>query len=309
MYFSSVNNPQIYCNMKINNLLIAFLLVSSALFASISDKEKQALIMLNQSTNGQNWTTKWNLNQPVETWYGVTIKDNKVISISLVSNNLEGRIDSSIKDLHYLESFNVFKNKLNGEIPSEIFSLTNLKNLNLSFNSFSGKLPNNVGNAKSLVSLEAFMNQLSGKLPESIGELKNLELLSLFNNGLSGELPQGLFKLNNLRELLLNSNSLNGELKSDIANLTKLENLSLFDNQLNGTIPSLEKMANLTAINLSLNNFKDFSDSSLVSLDRFKLQMYKSNSKEKVLLGEKEATIIVSNKNIKGNPVSLSIKE
>ncbi|WP_338376305.1 Two component regulator three Y domain protein [uncultured Flavobacterium sp.] len=295
--------------MKINNLLIAFLLVSSSLFASISDKEKQALIAFNQSTNGQNWTTKWNLNQPVETWYGVTIRDNKVISISLVSNNLEGKIDSSIKNLVYLETFNVFKNKLNGEVPSEIFNLTNLKNLNLSFNSFSGKLPNTIGNAKSLVSLEIFMNQLSGQLPESIGELKNLELLSLFNNSLTGELPQGLYKLNNLKELLLNSNSFNGELNSDVANLTKLENLSLFDNKLNGTIPSLEKMTKLTALNLSLNNFKDYADSSLVSLDRFKLQMYKSNSKEKVLLGEKEQILIVTNKSIKENPVTLSIKE
>ncbi|MFC4738982.1 Two component regulator three Y domain protein [Flavobacterium ponti] len=295
--------------MRINNLLLAFLLVSSSIFASISDKEKQALIAFNQSTNGQNWTTKWNLNQPVETWYGVTIKNNKVVSISLVSNNLEGKIDGSIKDLMYLETFNVFKNKLNGEVPSEIFNLTNLKNLNLSFNSFSGKLPSNVGNAKSLISLEIFMNQLSGQLPESIGELQNLELLSLFNNSLTGELPQGLFRLNNLKELLLNSNSLSGELNANVANLTKLENLSLFDNKLSGTIPSLEKLTKLNALNLSLNNFRDFEDSSLVSLDRFKLQMYKGNSKEKVQLGEKATPIIVANKSIKENPVTLSIKE
>lgn len=295
--------------MKINKLLIALLLVSCSVFASISDKEKRALITFNQSTNGDQWTTKWNLSQPVETWYGVTIKNNKVVSIELASNNLEGSIPNAISDLQHLVTFNVFKNRLNGEIPAGIFSLEHLKNLNLSFNAFSGKLPNTIGNAKSLVNLEVFMNQLSGQLPESIGNLKNLEVLSMFNNMLNGELPQGLFKLNNLKELLLNSNSFSGELHENIANLSKLENLSLFDNQFKGTIPSLENLTNLTALNLSLNSFIDFTDASLVDLDKFKLQMYKNNKKEKVLLGDKETTIIVSNKSIKENPVTLSIKE
>lgn len=295
--------------MKINNLLIALFFVSCSVFASVSEKEKQALINFNKSTNGDQWTTKWDFSQPVESWYGITVKDNKVVAIELTDNNLEGKIHSSIKDLKYLETFNVFKNKLNGEIPAEIFNLTQLKHINLSFNSFSGEIPTTIGNAKSLVNLEIFMNQLSGQLPESIGNLKNLQLLSLFNNTLTGELPQSLYNLSNLEELLLNSNALNGELNENIANLTKLKNLSLFDNQLRGTVPSLDKLTNLKSLNLSLNSFVDFSDASLVNLDRFKLQMYKNNKKDKVSLGEKEEGIVVLNKNLKENPVTLSIKE
>lgn len=295
--------------MKVNSLFIVLFLTAYSVFASVSEKEKQALINFNKSTNGDNWITKWNFNQPVDTWYGVSVKDNKVVAINLSSNNLEGKIHNTINDLKYLETFNVFKNRLNGEIPAEIFNLTHLKNLNLSFNSFSGELPSTIGNAKSLVNLEIFMNQISGQLPESIGNLKNLQLLSLFNNALTGELPQSLYNLNNLQELLLNSNSIEGELNENIANLIKLENLSLFDNQLKGTIPSLEKLTNLKSLNLSLNSFVDFSDASLVNLDRFKLQMYKNNRKDKVSLGEKEEELVVINKKLKENPVTLSIKE
>lgn len=295
--------------MKIYNLLITLLFISSSVFATVSEKEKQALINFNKSTNGDQWIIKWNFSQPVELWYGITIKDNKVVAIELTANNLEGKIHNSIKDLKYLETFNVFKNKLNGEIPAEIFNLSHLKSLNLSFNSFSGELPSSIGNATSLVNLELFMNQISGQLPVSLGNLKDLQVLSLFNNALEGGLPESLYGLVNLKELLLNSNALNGELNERIANLTKLENLSLFDNQLKGTIPSLEKLINLKSLNLSLNSFVDFTDASLVNLDRFKLQMYKNNKKDKVSLAEKEEGIVVLNKNLKENPVTLSIKE
>lgn len=296
--------------MKINHLLSVFLvLFSVSVFASISTKERQALVDLNKSTNGENWNTKWDLNQPVESWYGVIIKENKVVGLDLAANNLEGSINTSILDLKFLETLNMFKNKLSGEIPAELFNLTNLISLNLSFNSFTGQLPNTIGNAKSLVSLEIFMNRLSGQIPESIGNLKNLEMLSLFNNALEGELPQGLFQLDNLKELLLNSNYLSGDLDAKIANLTKLENLSLFDNKLKGTIPSLEKLNKLVALNLSLNNFTNFTDDALVNIDKFKLEMYKNNSKEKIRLADKKTNLIATNKNIQGNPVTLTIKE
>jgi Leucine-rich repeat (LRR) protein len=296
--------------MKTYKLFIVFvLLMSSSVFASVSRNEKNALLDLYTATNGDNWTNKWDFDQPISAWYGITVVDDKVVSINLSSNNLVGTIPNSIQDLKYLENFNVFQNNLKGQFPSELFKIPTIKHINISFNKFTGHLPESISLATCLVSLELFMNQFSGKLPNNIDGLKNLEILSLFNNNFEGNLPLGMYNLKNLKELLLNSNFFIGELDKNIANLTELENLSLFDNQLKGTIPSLEKLTKLSALNLSLNNFIDFTDASLVNLDKFKLQMYKNNNKDKVLLGDTETTIIVANKSIRKNPLTLSIKE
>jgi hypothetical protein len=105
--------------MKINNLLTVFLLfISLSVFSSVSTKEKQALLDLYKTTNGENWNIKWDLNKSVESWFGITVKNNKVVAIELMANNLEGKINNSIQDLKFLETFNVFKNKLSGEIPA-----------------------------------------------------------------------------------------------------------------------------------------------------------------------------------------------
>ncbi|WP_339888378.1 Two component regulator three Y domain protein [uncultured Flavobacterium sp.] len=294
-------------NLKLQVLIL--LLISSSVFATISRNEKNALLDLYTATNGDNWHTKWDFNKPVESWYGVTVVNDKIVGLELIANNLDGFIPSSIQDLKFLVNFNVLKNKLKGDFPAELFKIPTIKHINISFNMYKGHLPESISLASSLVSLELFMNQFSGNLPNNIGNLVNLEVLSLFNNNFEGSLPLGLYDLKNLKELHLNSNFFDGELDNNIANLSSLENLSLFDNKLEGTIPSLEKLTNLKALNLSLNSFVNFSDEALVSLDKFKLQMYKNNTKEKVLIGQKNATIIVSNNNIKGNPVSLSIKE
>jgi len=56
----------------------------------ISKSEKKALIALYNSTNGENWLHKWNLNEPVSKWYGVKIANNHVVEINLFRNNLRG---------------------------------------------------------------------------------------------------------------------------------------------------------------------------------------------------------------------------
>lgn len=284
------------------------LLITSSIFASISNNEKNALLDLYTFTNGDNWTNKWDFNQPVSTWYGVTVVEGKVVSINLASNNLVGTIPNSIQDLKYLESFNVFRNKLKGEFPSELFRISNLKNVNLSFNSFTGHLPESISLATNLVTLEVFMNQLSGTLPENIGNLKNLELLSLFNNNFSGALPQGIYHLENLKELAIQSNFFTGEIKNEIVNLTNLEILSLFDNKFSGKIPTVELMPNLVAMNLSLNKFENFNDFSLMELKSYKTQLAINLKNDKDNLVSNK-TVIEKNKEIKNNRVTVSIKE
>tara|TARA_R110000823_G_scaffold5765_11_gene22765 strand:- start:7 stop:435 length:429 start_codon:yes stop_codon:yes gene_type:complete len=142
--------------------------MSSSIFASVSRNEKNALLDLYTATNGDNWIKKWDFNQPISTWYGVTVVDDKIVSINLSSNNLVGSIPSSIQDLKYLESFNVFKNNLKGHFPSELFKIQTIKHINISFNMFTGNLPESISLASGLVSLELFMNQFSGSLPNNI---------------------------------------------------------------------------------------------------------------------------------------------
>lgn len=291
---------------KLYTVLLLF--ISASVFATISRNEKNALLDLYTFTNGENWINKWDVNQPISTWYGVTVVEDKVVNINLASNNLVGTIPSSIQDLVHLESFNVFKNKLSGQFPSELFKIKNLKNLNLSFNSFSGNLPESISLATNLVTLEAFMNQFSGNLPENIGKLKKLELLSLFNNNFTGKLPQTIYQLENLKELAIQSNFFTGTISNDVVNLNNLEILSLFDNHFSGKIPTVEQMPKLVAMNLSLNKFDDFNDFSLMELKRYKVQLaYNQNRSQDVLVNNN--VVIEKNIDIKNNPVSLSIKE
>ena len=56
--------------------------VSTFAFANVSSNEKEALLAIYNSTQGDQWNTPWNLNSPIETWYGVTVIDGKVIEIN-----------------------------------------------------------------------------------------------------------------------------------------------------------------------------------------------------------------------------------
>jgi len=65
------------------NIITLFLTLtfSVSLLASIPNAEKNILIKLHQQTGGEQWKVKWDLSAPVETWYGVRIQNNKVVSI------------------------------------------------------------------------------------------------------------------------------------------------------------------------------------------------------------------------------------
>ena len=89
--------------MKNTQLTILLSLLSLTLFAQISTSEKQALQDLYSSTNGDQWNNSWDLSQPVDKWSGLTIKNDKVTSISLMFNNMEGKLPSSLNQLKHLE--------------------------------------------------------------------------------------------------------------------------------------------------------------------------------------------------------------
>ncbi len=140
---------------KISTLL--FLIVFSFVMkAEVSVSEKSALVKLYNSTNGANWTSKWDLNAPVSSWYGVGVQEDKVVSVQLPNNNLVGVLPSEISNLVHLKNLNLYKNAISGMIPSSIGEMKSLETLNLSFNKLSGSIPDSICAASSLKKVELF---------------------------------------------------------------------------------------------------------------------------------------------------------
>ena len=72
------------------------------------------LVELYQATNGANsWTTKWDFNQPITTWHGITTTTlGCVTHIDLTNNNLEGEIPISMNNLKSLQSLKLSNNNI-----------------------------------------------------------------------------------------------------------------------------------------------------------------------------------------------------
>lgn len=142
-----------------------------------------ALVALYNATQGDSWTNNSNwLTGPLNQWYGITVNDGAVKSISLSNNNL------------------------NGSIPPEIGNLFRLENLSLSNNGLTGNIPEEIGNCSSLFMMNLSNSKLEGSLPAEVGSMNALQQIILSGNELTG-LPD-LSGLNNLFYLWVQNNEL-----------------------------------------------------------------------------------------------------
>jgi hypothetical protein len=73
------------------------ILFSVSAFAEVSKTEREALVKLYKSTNGAKWIKTWDLKSPVSTWFGVEVKDDKVVSLKLMNNNLSGQLPEELE--------------------------------------------------------------------------------------------------------------------------------------------------------------------------------------------------------------------
>ena len=168
-----------------------------------------ALVALYRSTEGANWTnnTNWlSISQPISTWYGVTITDNRVTAVTLVGNNLLGNIPSKLGKIKHLKVLHLSDNQLINSIPKELRYLVELEQCRLDG------------------------NQLSGSVPKELGNLTKLRQLYLHRNNLSGSIPTELTSLTNLSALTLDENKLSG--LPDLSSLASLDDFSVRDNLL-----------------------------------------------------------------------------
>ena len=225
-------------------------------YAQVPQAERDALIALYNATDGPNWTnnTNWNTTEPVSTWYGVGVTSDRVISLSLRSNNMSGQMPAGLGNLSNLQYLDLSDNQLTGIIPMELGILSNLQQLYLSINQLTGSIPPELGNLLNLQDLYLRSNQLTGTIPPELGNLINLQVLYLDVNQLTGIIPMELGILSNLQYLWLGGNQLTGSIPPELGNLSNLKSLRIYDNQLSGFIPpELGNLLNLQDLWLSGN--------------------------------------------------------
>jgi Leucine-rich repeat (LRR) protein len=254
-------------------------------------QDSLALVDLYNSTGGQQWSVKtnWLSAVPLTSWYGITIRNNRVAEINLTSNNLRGSLPSSLSNLSQLTVLALGDNHISSQFPASLSTLVNLQELYLRSNQLTGTIPSFVNGLTSLRILElednTFTgaipdftlpnleklrldeNQLSGTLPSSLGNLSKLTYLELGSNQLSGTIPSFLGNLSRLKSLNLTKNLFTGTIPGFLGNLSNLSELYIGDNQLIGTIPSfLGNLSNLTGLSLRNNQLNGEIPSSLGNL-------------------------------------------
>ncbi len=221
------------------------------------DLDSLALVALYNATGGQNWTnnTGW-LAGTLDTWFGITLKNDRVAEIHLgnnTGNNLVGSIPAEIGDLNQLTFLDLSDNgELSGPLPREIGKLEDLRILFISECSLTGAIPPEIGQLRSLTSLSLAINNISGLIPPEIGDLPLLTSLTLFANNLTGAIPP------------------------ELGNLTQLTFMSLTLNDLSGTVPStFQNFTSIRSLRLHGNNLTEFPDLSNISTDpNYKLTLH-----------------------------------
>jgi len=179
------------------------------------ERDRAILIDFYNSTNGSNWTIKWNLSAPMNTWHGVTL-------------NAEGCVESII----------IGTNKIGGTLPASIGDLSELKILALGGNEIGGTIPTEIGQLTKLTNLGLGGNNLTGGIPTQIGDLLNLEQLWLADNhNLGGSIPSELGQLTKLTHLILNNSNITGSLPPELVGMAKIRYWKLYNNDLSGCYP------------------------------------------------------------------------
>ncbi len=185
--------------------------------------------------DGQNWEKQWNFNDPnLSNWYGLVLENGKIVSFSLPSNRLKGKLWDK-----YFEKDGL---------------LFDLENFNLSGNSINGKLPESLKNLQKLKRLDLSDCRFENDMWEIITEMPNLETLIL-NNAQVKTMPDKIGRLNRLKVLLLNQNEVS-TLPLELSRLADLQILGIADNYLEVLPDWFSGLKNLQTVHLQKNKIK-----------------------------------------------------
>ncbi len=265
-----------------------------------------ALRALYQSTEGFNWKDNagWkegqtNIFSNPCNWFGVSCNEsNRVDSISMNFNRLNGILPNEIGDIDSLVYLDISWNPISGSFPDSISKLKvlnyidmslgdfdipineaiggvlNLEYLNLEFNEIIGTLPESLGNLKKLKYFN-FDHNMIKSLHSTIGDMESLEYLYGTFNEIEDTLSNGIGNLTQLKILDFGLNKIEGFIPNSITNLIKLEELNLTHNELQGELPEeIGLMTSLSELYLGSNNIQGtipLSFSALKKLERIML--------------------------------------
>ncbi|WP_299440813.1 T9SS type A sorting domain-containing protein [uncultured Aquimarina sp.] len=196
--------------------------------SSISDydRDRQALIGLYNDTNGKDWlrNTNW-LTGPMETWEGVKVENCRVTGLSLSSNNMDGTIPSSFKNLTALKRIGMSNNdKLSG-----ILDISDMLGL-LQLFTFNSNLEDIVfGSNVLLQSIEIQNNPFIVGKTIDISSMRQLIDLNISNLGLDNLIVSATGDYNNLQNFRIRDNNISGIL--DISNMPNLKTCFAHNNQ------------------------------------------------------------------------------
>ena len=154
--------------------------------------EREALIALYNSTNGDSWTDNsgWLDASGTEcSWFGITCDstESNATAIDLPFNGLEGSLPEEIGQLTELERLSAFNAELSGTIPSSFSNLDRLSLLDLGTQRYFEP------------------GGLTGDL-RFLLQLPEIELVNPTANDFSGSIPAGISQLTKLRRVFLADN-------------------------------------------------------------------------------------------------------
>ncbi len=214
--------------------------------APVNINDSLELVNFYNNHCGIDCTLNWDFDEPVNTWEGIAVLENRVIGIDLYSEGLSGVVpDLNLPKLQYLL---LSENNFTGQLP-DFSGLPELNLLYIYGNNITGYLPN-FSNLPVLTELYLYRNNIDGTIPD-FNNLNNLEEISLGNNNLEGTIPD-FSNLPALIDLDLEKNKLTGSIP-DFSNLPNLLTLDLSANRLMGTIPDFSNIPNLLILNLIAN--------------------------------------------------------
>ena len=257
-------------------LVVILLTITSPIYLTAQDnldncRAQDSLVLADfyKNTLGEDWLIKWDLTQPIDTWYGVRLDENGCVTcldldgdadcaITVSSGNgLTGSIPSKIGQLDSLKILCLGNNRITGSIPSTLYDLQGIEFIDLFGNEIIGPLPANLGNATNLQILSLAGNNLIGPIPASIGQLQNLQELYLSNNNLIGPLPSSIGGATSLRRVRLNNNEIDGPIPPQVGDLSELVILNIAQNYMSGPIPAeMGQLNNLMGLFLEYNRLE-----------------------------------------------------
>ena len=240
-------------------------------------QDSLALCAIYDALDGPNWTnqTGWapaqRASSPLNTWYGVNVHSvyNRVVDISLSSNNLKGNLPNAIGWLDSLNYLYLGYNKLTGTFPDSLFQLKALTYLYINDGrqmydpetqtypyGLTGTIPIQFTNLKRLNNLYLGGNRFTGQIPTfwTPASMPALRTLDLTQNDFTGTIPAGLGNATQLTYIRLayNNGLTAGALPSEFALLTNLTYLDVTSCNLTG-IPNLQSLVNLQELNIGQN--------------------------------------------------------